>query len=258
MFSTQVKDVFWQPIVDLQATVFKPREHGQTTFLVLSLICMALYSVTINEFRMMYPFLKYKYDVSYSEYSLFNVISSSMNLISLTVLMPVMVYLLKLHETTILTLTSIVGGFGVAAASAANTLIPGFLLSYSVANLRYCCNPAGRSLVTRIVDKEEIGRTYAVVSLLTTLFGLIGTIVYRLVYDFTLESYSGAFLLLSAFCYWVAGLITFFLFTQRKHLGHANDAPVEAIQMEQTSRTAAAKEREANEENFDSRTSTKF
>ena len=190
-----MKEVFWQPLIDLHDTILKKRENRRTTFLVISLICMALYSVTVNEFRMMYPFLKFKYDISYSEYSVFNVVSSSMNLISLTVLMPLMVYALKLHETAILTLVSFFGSIAVVGASIAEAIVPEFLLFYGLANLRYCCNPAGRALVTRIVNKDEIGKTYAVLTLLTMLTGLVGAIVYRKVYEASLDTYSGSFLL---------------------------------------------------------------
>ena len=63
--------------------------------------------------------VQFKYDATYEEYSLANVVGSVMGLIVLIGIMPLMVYVLKLHDATIMTIAAFVGATGVTIASLA-------------------------------------------------------------------------------------------------------------------------------------------
>jgi hypothetical protein len=230
-FGSKLYAVFVQPVVDFSETVTKKRPGNNRKLVNLLFISMALFYMTINEFQLMYQFMKLKYDVDYEEYSLFNIVSSSMNLISLTVLMPIMVYVLKLHEATIMTLCTSVGAVACIFASVSKNLFPGFILTYGLANIRYCCSPTARSLLTKMVDKEEIGKIFAVVSLIQTLTGIFGVIAYRKLYEYTLETFSSSFMLLSSALFGLAGIIGLYLISQRKHLKR-NEEPEKIVPMQ--------------------------
>ena len=121
---------------------------------------------------------QFKYDATYEEYSLANVVGSVMGLIVLIGIMPLMVYVLKLHDATIMTLAAVVGATGVALASLARNFYA-YIAIAGLGAVRSCCYPAARSLISKMVDKEELGKVYAAMSFVTTATGVPLVFVYR-------------------------------------------------------------------------------
>ena len=207
-----------QPAKDLYRTVLKPRPNHRRSLLVIMLISMLMYYATLTDIPMLYPFMKLKYDVTYEEFSLFNTVCGLIHLLSLSLLTPAMLYILKMPEILILATVSLVGAMALSASAFVQTAIPGMMLTYAVANVRYCSYPTGRSLLTKMVEPEEVGKIYAILSLLITATGMVATLLYRLLYDATLDIFPSAFLLLSAVLYFCSAIISLFLFTQRSRL----------------------------------------
>ncbi len=98
-----------QPGIDLYKTVLKPRANNRRFLLIVMLVNMLIYYATLSDILMMYPFMKLKYDVSYEEFSLFNTVCGLIHLFALAGLMPLMIYVLEMHETLILAIVAIVG-----------------------------------------------------------------------------------------------------------------------------------------------------
>ena len=101
--------------------------------------------------------LQFKYDATYEEYSLANVVGSAMGLLVLIGLMPLLVYVLRLHDATIMTLAALVGATGVTLAALARNFYA-YLAIAGLGAVRSCCYPAARALISQMVDKEELGK----------------------------------------------------------------------------------------------------
>ncbi len=69
-----------------------------------------------------------------------------------------------------------------------------------------------------MVEPDEVGKIYAVLSLLVTATAMGASAIYRILYDATLDSFPSAYLLLSAGLYFTSGVISLALFTQRRNL----------------------------------------
>ncbi len=69
-----------------------------------------------------------------------------------------------------------------------------------------------------MVNPEEVPKVYGFQNVLVMFTGLFSTIFYRLLYDATLRSFPGAFLLLSASLMLLSGVAYFALATQKTHI----------------------------------------
>ena len=127
--------------------------------------------------------LQFKYDATYEEYSLANVVGSAMGLLVLIGLMPLLVYVLRLHDATIMTLAALVGAAGVTLAALARNFYA-YLAIAGLGAVRSCCYPAARALISKMVDKEELGKVYAAMSFVTTATGVPMVFAYRRVSQF--------------------------------------------------------------------------
>ena len=122
--------------------------------------------------------MQFKYDATYEEYSLANVVGSAMGLLVLIGLMPLLVYVLRLHDATIMTAAALVGAAGVTLAALARDFYA-YLAIAGLGAVRSCCYPAARALISKMVDKEELGKVYAAMSFVTTATGVPMVFAYR-------------------------------------------------------------------------------
>ena len=93
---------------------------------------------------------------------------------------------------------------------------------FSLANVRYLCYPTGRSLLSKMVDDDEVPKMYGFLNVITNTASLVGIPLYRGIYDATLETFPGAFLMLSASLLTCAAFVYFVLVTQRAKIDKVN------------------------------------
>ena len=210
-------------IKDLFNTLLKPRPHHMRPIIILTFIGMTCYYTTANDYSLTYAYMYLMFGVTPEQYSLFSATSSIVSLICLFGLMPLMSQVLKLHESIINTLVLTAGAGLLIGSALAQELIPGFLVIFSLANLRYLCYPNGRSLLAKMVNDDEVPKMYGFLSVITNTASLVGIPLYRGVYDATLNTFPGAFLMLSASLLTCAAFIYFILVTQRGKIDNINN-----------------------------------
>ena len=79
-----------------------------------------------------------------------------------------------------------------------------------------------------MVDDDELPKMYGILNLITNAIGLVGIPLYRGIYDATLETFPGAFLMLSASLMTCAAMLYFVLITQRSKIDKVNRMKKEA------------------------------
>ena len=209
-------------IKDLFNTLLKPRPHHMRPIIILTFIGMTCYYTTANDYSLTYAYMYLMFGVTPEQYSLFSATSSIVSLICLFGLMPLMRQVLKLHESIINTLVLTVGAGLLISSALAQEFIPGFLVIFSLANIRYLCYPNGRSLLAKMVNDDEVPKMYGFLSVINNTANLVGIPLYRGVYDATLNTFPGAFLMLSASLLTCAAFIYFILVTQRGKIDNIN------------------------------------
>ena len=202
-------------IKDLFNTILKPRRHHMRTFIILLFIAMSFYYMTINERSFTYAYMYLMWDVTPEQYSLFSLTSSIVTIISLFGLQPLLSQVLKLHDSIILTLGLAFCAALLVCSALVQELIPGFILTFSLVNLKNICYPCGRALLVKMIDDDEVPKMYGFVNLVWQCSYIIGIPLYRGLYDATLQIFPGSYLLLSASLLTCAAFISLILITQR-------------------------------------------
>ena len=216
-----LKLVLIDPLVDLFTTLAKPRTHHMRPLLLVSFAGMLLYYSTSQEFGLIYPYMYLKFAVTPEEYSLFNVVSQVMQLFGLFVLMPFFASVLKLHESQILVIILATGALLQTLSVYAVNVVPGFILTYGLCGIRVLRYPNGRALLTKMIGPEEVPKMYGFINVLTSVIGLMTIPLYRGLYDTTLETFPGAFLLLSASISLLSAFAYLFLFMKKGNMDAA-------------------------------------
>ena len=209
-------------IKDLFNTLLKPRAHHMRPLIILTFIAMSFYYMTSNEYSFTYAYMYLMWDVTPEQYSLFSSTSSIVTLISLFGLQPLLSQVMKLHDSIILTLGLAVCAGLLVLSALAQELIPGFLVAFSLLNVRNIYYPSGRALLVKMVDDDEVPKMYGFVNLVWQCGSIIGIPLYRGLYDATLKTFPGAYLMLSASLLTCAAFISFILITQRGKIEKLN------------------------------------
>ena len=55
-----------------------------------------------------------------------------------------------------------------------------------------------RALITKCIGSDEIGKVFSVIAFMTATMPFVSSPIYRLLYDYTIYTFPGAFLLLGA------------------------------------------------------------
>ena len=210
-------------VKDLFNTLLKPRPHHMRPLIILTFIGMTFYYTSVNDYSFTYAYMYLMWDVTPEQYSLFSSTSSIVTLISLFGLNPLLSQVFKLHESIILTLGLVVCAGLMTCAALAQELVPGFLVAFSLCNLRNLYYPSGRSLIVKMVDDDEVPKMYGFVNFIWTSGSIIGIPLYRGLYDATLRTFPGAYLILSASLLTCAAFIYFIIITQRGKIDKLNN-----------------------------------
>ncbi len=216
--SNILKSSLFDPLKDLYTALARPRSHHIRPMLITCFCGMLLYYATLQELGLYYPYMYLMFNVTPEEYSLFNVASNIVGISGLFLLMPFFTSVLKLHETSIMAFALGFGALTQTASAYVDEIIPGFLVTSALANLRFLVYPNGRALLAKMVGPEEVPKMYGILNVIVGVIGLVGIPVYRGLYDATLETFPGAFLILSASINTAACFIYMCLYTQKRHI----------------------------------------
>ena len=180
-------------------SVFRKREDHKRTILVMLIFNFACYSLTYNgtEGSHRYLFTQYKYGWNETDFSLYYSVYRIVYLVTLWGLLPFVNKVLKLHDATIQILANISGALGMLMPA---IIIPswGMYLGCAMA----CFVPAGtitiRSMSSRCVDDDELGKMFSVTSLMDAIGSSLFAAMFQSIYSATVNSFAGAFLIVNA------------------------------------------------------------
>ncbi len=204
-----------QPLVDLYEMLRKPRRYRMRPLVMISILAMILYYSTYDDLAFFYPYMLLRFDITPEDFSMFNFVTRTANLVMMFSLVPLLNRVLGWHESEMMVLFSAVGAASLIASAFAASLWQ-FILASAPGETRFLCYPTGRSLLTNMVEPEEVPKVYGFLNVLVALVGLGSTFLYRFLYDSTLRTYPSAFLLLSASIMILSGVAYFMLMVHKK------------------------------------------
>ncbi|XP_053967215.1 uncharacterized protein LOC128868765 [Anastrepha ludens] len=207
---SKVREFFkFDLIKDLVKSCVRRRPHfdrGVIWCIIFTLVSTTF--VTQGETNVFYLFLRNKFNVTLQDFTTFNAAAIVIKMVGCAIVLVLLRVLFKVPITVV----SMLGLAGCFLDSATRALAQQFWEMYLAALMGFMGginSPMLQAVLAGLVDATEIGKIYAVISSLQTLSPLLSAPVYTGIYNASLETYPGAFFVLSSGIY----LICFLLIT---------------------------------------------
>ncbi|KRT79364.1 membrane transporter [Oryctes borbonicus] len=197
-------------IADMLRTTFSPRENYVRCVLLLTIVILTLYILgSTSDSSVFYLFLRFKFQWSLERYTLYKSLKDLFWIVGIYFGLAVLHRLLKIGETPLMLL-----GFSTYFVS---ELIQGFAnanwqiyLAGGIRCVSGVISPMARSLISKLVPKEDSGKIFSISVTVESLTGMVGSPLYTFIYNATIDTNPGAFNFLTAgiFCLEIVLVIT--------------------------------------------------
>ncbi|XP_059094311.1 thymic stromal cotransporter homolog [Tigriopus californicus] len=194
----------WKNVLESLRTVSKVREGSGRTKISLLVLNFMVFMFCLNTNRYDFLLVQNEYDWTIVEFSSYLSVQRICRLLGLFILLPLLSRVLKIDDALIASLSTVVTivAYGLIAfgndtwTGPTGTWIPGWVLYLSAAlQFNSMITVILRSQCTKAVDVSEIGRIFSVVAFGQAIVPLISNPLFSLIYQNTLNSFPGAYLL---------------------------------------------------------------
>uniref|UniRef100_A0A0K8W010 Proton-coupled folate transporter n=2 Tax=Bactrocera latifrons TaxID=174628 RepID=A0A0K8W010_BACLA len=203
-------------IKDLVRSCLKRRPHYDRAIIWCIMFTLVTTTfVTQGESNVFYLFLRNKFNLTLQQFTTFNAVTICIKMVGCGLILLILRVLFK----TPLTVVAMLGLLGCFTDSLIRSLAQAFWQMYLAATCGFMGginSPMLQAVLAGLVEATEIGKIYAVISSLQTLSPLASAPVYTGIYRATLESYPGAFYLLSAAIYCICLVLITVLFIMQR------------------------------------------
>ncbi|VEN61032.1 unnamed protein product [Callosobruchus maculatus] len=184
-------------VKDMMNVAWKKREHYKRAIIILCVGLLTVYVFIINGSGLTFQYLREKFGWTMTRYSVFISVESLVSMIGSFLNTYFLHTVLKVTESVLV----LVGCVSLLNASLLMALATSNAVIYStigVRNLGSLISPMARTMVSKMVSQEEVGKVFALINASEFLISLGAGPLYTLVYNETINTDPGAFNFLSA------------------------------------------------------------
>ncbi|XP_049818956.1 proton-coupled folate transporter isoform X2 [Aethina tumida] len=190
-------------IVDMFKSTFKRRENFDRAIILLSILLLTIYIFLINgDGSVVFLYLREKFQWTLEHYTLFNSAGNTVWILGTIFGIYFLHKLLNITESVLILVgfLSMCNGHLIAGFATQDWHI---YMASAVKCLGGVLSPMTRSLVSKLVPAEEIGKIFGMIITSESLFGILGSPIYTLIYNSTIKKDP------SIFCFVTAGIYLF-------------------------------------------------
>ena len=204
-----------QPLIDMKELICKKRTTLLAALIIIQLLIYCTYIFVLNAYTsLLYLYMRIQFDgFSAEKYAYFSVTMNVCSIIFMLVVMPIVGGKFKLGDAFLLTLISMIETLGYLLSPFTSNLTV-FYIYQVLCTIGNCKFPIGRSLISKYCAPDEVGKMYSIQSIVIALAFLASNPIVRNLYDQTLDSFPGAYLLLNASLLVLSGFGNFFIFAK--------------------------------------------
>ncbi|XP_069949167.1 lysosomal proton-coupled steroid conjugate and bile acid symporter SLC46A3 [Cherax quadricarinatus] len=172
--------------------VFRRREAGARGYIIayIVIICANIFAFG-GEMTFLYMYMRKRFDWNYYTYNMYSIIAMPVTFIGNFILLPVLSYYAGASD-------AVLGFAGGVSGLFHNVLLataPAAWVVYLASGVSVCSTMtilSSRGALSKLVTREELGSTFAVLALGETLVPLLSAPLYTLIYNTTLDIFPGA------------------------------------------------------------------
>ncbi|XP_045119470.1 solute carrier family 46 member 3-like [Portunus trituberculatus] len=215
------------------ATAFKRRPHKGRAKVLLLIAAMCLMVTEFGGYGMDYLYTKRMFGWTYNQYVELSVTRLLIQLVVTSIVLPVLSYQLQVPDTVLVLMGCVSKIMGTMVMGVASD--PWLLyLSAVISSIGVLPLVITRSLISKTVPGEELGRIFSVLASFESVIPLGSGPLYTAVYNGALRSFPGAIYFLSAGLYVVAACIFVWVFLNRHAPPSPPGAPCSAANLTHT------------------------
>jgi len=198
-----VKKCLITPLKEFCATMSKKRTGSKNVFLYLLLIVHSIYWGAGAYGAQLYLYMRKVFaGFSGDDYATYQLYYQMIGVCGLLVVLPFAAKVLKWTEATNGLCINISIMCGLFFTTFAKQLWPDFYMARFFTGFSICQYSINRSFITKLVGEDEVGKIFAAVGIITTIFPMILDPVFKQIYNLTLSTFPSAFILVAA-CFYV-------------------------------------------------------
>ncbi|XP_044264004.1 tetracycline resistance protein, class C-like isoform X2 [Tribolium madens] len=204
----RLKGLFqFENVTDLVKTTFKKRRNYDRCVVLSCVLMLTIFILVINgDGALIFLFLREKFHWSLEQYTLFSAAHSLTWVLGTAVGIYLLHKLLKIPETIMIVIGFISMFIGAVVMGLAIYSWQIYAAAFSRA-LGGVLSPMVRSLVSKIVPNEEIGKVFALIVASESLIGMGGSPIFTAIYNATISTDAGIFNFVAAGVYIVEILL---------------------------------------------------
>ena len=185
-------------IKDGLVATFKKREENKRTVIVLLIIIFLLAMMSMmGQYAVLFLYFRRTMNWGHVEYTRYTISAGVLGTISQAIIIPFLSSRLKWHDTTIMAIaasSTFANQFFVAFARVEWVLYVGLVVSI----LGHATTSLSRSLLSKLVGPEDVGKVFSVLGGMQALMPLVGTPFFGFLYRSTVETTPAAFTYVTA------------------------------------------------------------
>ena len=225
------RDVFYStlvtPLLDIKSLLTKKRKAILIILIVLQLIIYCTYIFAYYSNTLLYLYMLIKFEgFTAADYAYFTVAISLGNTFFLVIFMPIVSGKFGMNDALLMTFISIIETLSFLL-SPFITSLPLFYVAQMLSTIGYCKFSVGRSLLSKSCDPDEMGKLFSIQTVLIALTSMACNPIVRRVYTQNLETFPGAFMLLSAAMLLASGFGNLFIYMNSKEFKNSKEEDLE-------------------------------
>ncbi len=207
---------------DMFKTIFKKRPRGLHWLIMTQIYMFATYWFVLEEKGLKYLYMLKTFEgFTGTDFATFMVFLNVISVIGLVLVMPLMSRKLRMHDALMLTLILWTESTGLLWSAFVNKL-GWYYAAHGFMFLGFCKYSIVRSLLSKAIDKDEIGKAFSALAIVSGLMPIISNPVFRSLYNSTLETFPSAFIILASAVLATSTVLNFVNYTQKHRMRNDN------------------------------------
>ena len=190
-------------------TLVRKRGGWLRMCIFLQILAYAMYYICFASGRLWYLFLRKQFGWEQEEFIVLKVVRKTMGISILLLVVPCLKKL-NMSDTTMLIIFNVLHSVGFLVSAMAGTSLPLLYCGVVLITFHYPKYALARSLLSQTVGQQEIGRIYSSLAFISAIVPLFSHLIYGHIYDNTLSTFPGAFLIFTSCLIAIAATLMIF------------------------------------------------
>ena len=214
-----VKKHVFQSCAEMVHSICRKRERNLRALVLATLCVFALFWFDLQALSLLYVFLrKTMTGFGGSDFAVYDIFMQTIHFIVLMIVLPIVGGKLKVHDALMLAVFTFIAGVGQVIAALSSGMLWVYYIGMGLKAMDVGVYTTTRSMLTKYTHPDEQGKVFSALALLAAFVPLISSPAFTTLYNSTLDTFPGAFLLLSASAYFLAVVIILFIWSQRDNM----------------------------------------